>query len=296
MKARRPALACLLLVAPFALMAEVQTGDSLAEVKSTLGAPRGEVKVEDRHVLYYERGEVELQAESVTRVALRTPEEQAALDVREERQRGEREVRRSQLIAEGTAVRDSKLNDPDFKSAPLAYQISFWETFAASYPGVSCIEPLTIARMHYNEQQAQQRHHDEQAARIAELETQLAAINNPSSYDSSYYGGYGYGGYGGYHGGHGYSYNPPSFGRIKYDFWSSSPAPYSTPHGSPYTTPSGSPYTTPSGSPYTTPSGSPYTTPSSFSDSGSDGPMFNLQGNNRDRSFHLGGGRGRGNY
>jgi hypothetical protein len=292
MNVRRLVLAFALSAASCALAAEVQTGDSLAEVKNTLGAPRGEVKLEDRQVLYYERGEVELQDQSVTRVALRTPEEQAALDAREERQRGERDVRRNQLVAEGTALRDSKLNDPAFHEAPLAYQISFWETFAASYPGVSCLEPLTIARMRFNEQQAQQRHHDEQAARIAELETQLASINNPSSSDSAYYGGYGYGGYGGYHGGHGYSYNPPSFGRIKYDFWSSSPAPYATPHGSPYTTPSGSPYTTPSGSPYTTPSGSPYATPSSMTNSMNSFPSYDQPSFRLDRSDR--GSRGRG--
>jgi hypothetical protein len=289
MKSRRLIVACALSAASFATAAEVQTGDSLADVKTTLGTPRGQVKVEDRQVLYYDRGEVELQDESVIRVALRTPEEQAALDAREERQRGEREVRRNQLVEEGTALRDSKLNDPEFKAAPLAYQISFWETFAASYPGVSCVEPLTIARMRFNEQLAKERHHDEQAARIAELETQLAAINNPSSYTSSYYGG-GYG-YGGYYGGHGYSYNPPSFGRIRYDFWSNSPAPYSTPHGSPYTTPSGSPYTTPSGSPYTTPSGSPYSTPSSMTNSMNSFPTYDPPSFRLDRSDR--GSRGR---
>jgi len=258
MKTRWLIPACALVVAPFAPAAEVQTGASLADVKSTLGPPRGQVKVDDRQVLYYERGEVELQADAVTRVILRTPEEQAALDAREERQRAEREVRRNQLIAEGTALRDSKLADPAFKAAPLAYQVSFWETFAASYPGVSCLEPLTIARIRFNEQVAKERHHDEQAARIADLESRLAATtSSPTVYPLYTSANYGYG-YGGYP----RPYYPPSLGPIRYSFDSSSPAPYSTPHGSPYTTPSGSPYTTPSGSPYTTPPGSPYATPS----------------------------------
>lgn len=237
--------------------AEVETGDSLAEVHATLGAPRGQVVIEGRRVLYYDRGEVELANDGVIRVALRTPEEQAELEARAERQRAERAVRRNQLVAEGTALRDQKLADEDFRSAPLAYQVAFWETFARSYPEVSVREPLTIARMKLGDQLAEKRRKEDEAARLAEIEQCLEEARNPASsnfyplyttspYDYSY---------------RRHPYYPPSLGPIRYDFWNTSAAPYETPHGSPYETPHGSPYETPRGAPYQTPRVAPYQTP-----------------------------------
>ena len=73
MKPSRVVAACVLSASPFAMAAEVQTGDSLADVRNALGLPRGQAKVDGRQVLYYERGEVELVREVVTRVALRSP-------------------------------------------------------------------------------------------------------------------------------------------------------------------------------------------------------------------------------
>jgi hypothetical protein len=235
MKAPHLIAACVLSATPFATAAEVQPGDSLADVRNALGAPRGQVKVDDRQVLYYERGEIELQADTVTRVALRSPEEQVAIDAREERNRGERESRLNQLLVEGAALRDRKLADAHFQNAPLLYQVSYWENFTRSYPGVSVVEPLTIARLRLNEQLTAQRVNDEQAARIADLEDRLAQTEGDSYYPSY---GYGYGYYG-------RSYNPVNLMPIRYDFQNTSAAPYESPHGSPYETPHGSPYTTP---------------------------------------------------
>jgi len=249
MKTPRLIVAGFLSVVSFALAAEVQRGDSRADVRDALGAPRGQVTLDGRQVLYYERGEVELQGDTVTRVSLRTPEEQLALDAREERNRGERVARLTQLATEGAALRDRKLADDNFKNAPLAYQVSYWENFTRSYPGVSVTEPLTIARLRYNEQLAAQRVKDDQAARIADLEERLARSQN-GDYGTTY-AGYGYGrGYGYGYGGHGY---PLDFRSLRYDFGTTTAAPYETPHGSPYETPHGSPYETPSGSPYSTP-------------------------------------------
>ena len=73
--------------------AEVRPGASLEEVRGTLGLPRGQVQVAGRQVLYYERGEVELQNGAVTRVALRSEEEHASLTARQERQLNERAER-----------------------------------------------------------------------------------------------------------------------------------------------------------------------------------------------------------
>jgi len=220
--------------APLLAAAEVAPGDSLAEVRAELGVPRGQATLNDRQILYYDRGEVELQADRVIRVGLRSLEEQVAIDAREERQRGEREERMSQLYAEGTALRDRKLADEYFRSAPLSYQVSFWETFVRSYPGVSVIEPLTIARMRLAEQQAEQWHRADQAAHIADLEARLAEKESATYYGFGSYGHYG-------------SYNPPNvFNNVRYHFGTDTGAPYETPHGAPYETPHGSPYSTPS--------------------------------------------------
>jgi hypothetical protein len=236
MKPTRVLAACVLSASPFAVGAEVRTGDSLADVRNALGAPRGQVKMDGRQVLYYERGEIELQNDTVTRVALRSAEEQMALEAREVRNREERLVRLNQLLAEGNALRDRKMADAAFNNAPLVYQVSYWENFARAYPGVSVTEPLSIARLRLNEQQESQRVQDQQAARIADLEDRLAQAEGDyyPIYNTGYYGrGY-----------RGPAY-PPNFGNIRYDFQTTTAAPYETPRGAPYATPHGSPYATP---------------------------------------------------
>lgn len=226
MPASRIAFALALAAALPAVADEVRPGDSLADVKSALGAPRGQVDVDGRQVLYYERGEVELVNDRVTRVGLRSPEEHAALSAREERQRAAREARRAQLIAEGRALRDQKLADRDFKSAPLAYQVSFWESFAASYPGVSVLEPLTIARLKYGEQLAAKQAKEQELARVTAREERMAELDRdqrvyPLFTSSPYYRHYRHG------------YDPVSFGDISYNFFPSPLPPYTTPSGSP---------------------------------------------------------------
>lgn len=228
---------CLALVAsaaPFLVAGEIAPGASLAEVRATLGAPKGEMQVNGRRVLYYERGAVELQEGRVTQVALRSPEEHAALLARDERMRTEREAQRARLMAEGTALRDRKLADAAFLAAPLAYQVSFWENFTRSYPGVSCAEPLTVAKIRFNEQLEEKRQRDEQADRLVEIEERrlAAAEREPVFYPIRAYPSY----YGRRHHHHEFGFN-----QITYHFNDTSASPYTTPSGSPYTTPSGNP-------------------------------------------------------
>lgn len=233
MKTPAYCLALAVSVAPFLAAGEVAPGASLEEVRAALGAPSGQLQLNGRHLLYYERGEVELQQGRVARVALRSAEEQTLRVAREERVRVEREAQRSRLLAEGTALRDRKLADATFLAAPVAYQVAFWENFARSYPGVSCAEPLTVARLRFNEQLEEKRRRDEQAGRIAELEERLAAAERqPAFYPvrtySSYYG-------------RRYPYHEFGLGQINYTFNDTGGSPYSTPSGSPYSTPSGNP-------------------------------------------------------
>lgn len=167
-------LALTLSAAPFAVAA-VDTGATLDEVKVALGTPNGQMRLGERQMLYYARGSVELTNGRVTRVAMLSAEEHQAQLAREERLVAERETRRTQLIEEGTALRDRKLADETFRSAPVAYQVSFWEDFARRYPGVPCAEPLMIARLKLSEQLEEKNRKAEELSRLAEIEQRLAA-------------------------------------------------------------------------------------------------------------------------
>jgi hypothetical protein len=190
----------LLLSAPFVLSAaEVQRGASLDEVRSALDAPQGQVRLGDRHLLYYARGEVELRGGAVTRVALLSPEEQSAREAQRAadagRVREEQEISRARLTAEGEALKARKLADPAFQSAPPAYQVAFWEDFSRRYADVPGAEQLMAARMRLAEQVEAGRIQVEQALRIADLEARLIAVESRA--DESRRGSYGsiYGGY-----------------------------------------------------------------------------------------------------
>ena len=206
--------------------AEVRPGASLEDVNSALGRPRGEAQVAGRQVLYYQRGTVELQEGTVTRVVLRSEEEHAMLAARQERQRGEWETRRMQMMAEGSALRDRKLADPAFLAAPPAYQVAFWEDFVRRYPEVSCVEPLTIARLRLSAQYEEQRQRDEQAERLAAIEERFdAAERRPMIYplftSSPYYS-------------HRHHHHQPfGLGPITYTFYDKPLPPYTTPSGNP---------------------------------------------------------------
>jgi hypothetical protein len=203
--------------------AEVAPGDSLWDVRAVLGAPRGELKVGERHFLYYERGAVELQSGVLVRSGLRTPEEQAALVAREQRAREEKETSRAGLIAEGIALRDRKLADATFLAAPLSYQVSFWEDFAQRYPEVSCGEPLMIARMRLREQLDEKRQREEAADRQAEREERYAAERRTiyPLYTSSYYRW------------RHHHHRPFGLGPISYTFFDKPLPAYTTPSGNP---------------------------------------------------------------
>ena len=194
----------LLLSLPLALpAAEVQLGDSFSDVRTALGAPRGQARAGNRLLLYYDRGEVQLQSGAVTRVALLSPADFTALQTRRDaeavRVREENEIRTARLGAEGEALKARKLADPSFQAAPVAYQVAFWEDFSRRYPGVSSSEQLTIARMRLNEQLEEKRTRARQDERLAELEARVSeaearpaearyADYYPGHYPSSSYG------------------------------------------------------------------------------------------------------------
>lgn len=223
----------LLLSVPLAVAAaEVRTGDNLNEVRAAMGAPRGQVKAGYRQMLYYDRGEVEMQAGVVTRVALLSEADYTALEARRAVEAARVNEENTRLDAQGEALKARKLADSNFLSAPLAYQIAFWQDFSRRYPGVSVAEQLMIARLRLAEQ-FNQRHAEEE--RLAELEARVnnaearaqAADSNSDRFAS-------YVGYGGYYGGRdrrGFTLWP-----VQYHYFSS-PDPVVYPMNRPVVTP-----------------------------------------------------------
>ena len=200
----RAVAAALILVFPLALAAsEVQLGNSIEEVRAALGMPKGQVRVGARQLLYFDRGEVELQSGSVSRINLLSVEAQAALAIRRAAQtariREEQEILRVRLTAEGEALLARKLADRSFQSAPVAYQVAFWEDFARRYPGVPVTDQLMVARSRLAELREQLRIQTEQAERLADLEARVREAEARASeaetyplrtgYYSSYAGG-----------------------------------------------------------------------------------------------------------
>lgn len=222
------------LVLPLSLIAaEVKLGDDKAAVHQALGIPRGRTQLAGRELYYYDRGEVELRSGQVTRVTLRSVEEQAALDAdlasKAARFRDEQEIRRARLTVEGDALKARKLSDPSFQSSPISYQVAFWEDFSRRYPDVSSVEQLGMARARLAEQVIQGRAQAENAQKLAELEARVAEAEARTAEASSrvvftrVYRPY-----------RNYSHNdsPFGFGDIKYQFFES-PLPYATSPGMP---------------------------------------------------------------
>lgn len=250
-----------------ALGTEVERGDTYLEVRSTLGEPRGQLQVGEWRKLIYDRGEVELESGVVTKVALRSPEAQAAHDARRaaeaEIQRAEWTARETRLAAEGAAVKARKLADQNFLSSPAAYQLAFWQDFARAYPGVPVTEEIAIARLRVAEHEETRRARQEESRRIAELELRVreaeerAERAEAAANRNSYNGYYSFPGY--YRG---RSHRPVSF-LPEYHWNTNVQPPYSTPSGNPAGRMDGAPYTTPSGNPAGSLGGAPYVTPSS---------------------------------
>lgn len=185
-----------LVVFPLTLMAEeVKIGDSLDQVRIALGEPRGRAQMGSRELLSFERGEVELNAQVVTRVALRSEEAQTAFATKraatESRVREEQETRRTRLTAEGETLKATKLADKTFQSAPIRIQLEYWRNFAVQYPSVSCAEQLNLARAQFYAEEHAELVQAEEAQQAAALKDN---VSNPRIFYPVYStDSYGYG-------------------------------------------------------------------------------------------------------
>lgn len=182
-------LAVLLLLATpvLAFAVEVHLGDSLAEVRSTLGAPHGQAQVGGKLVLFYDTGQVQLVDDRVMRSDFLSPDELAAQRAEDAR------LARSQArhMAEGEALKAKRLADPAFTSAPLSYQLEFWQDFRRQYPEVSCDDEYTLALARRQEQLDSEEHEQkitDLESRVADAEDQAAQAERDAQ--QARYGGF----------------------------------------------------------------------------------------------------------
>lgn len=156
---------------------EVAIGDNAAQVREVMGAARGQLHAGGRDLLYFDRGEVELNDGRVSRVGLRSPEEQNTFEAKQAAAAARTDEARNRLMEEGRVLMASKLSDPVFQATPYNYQISFWENFSHRYPDVSPVEPLLVVRSRLAAQAAQaeaDRAQAAQAQRVADLAERAA--------------------------------------------------------------------------------------------------------------------------
>jgi len=158
--------------------AEIKPGDLQAEVRASLGVPRGQTTLNGREIFYYDRGQVELRAGVVTRVSLRSEAEQSDSEAQRAaeaiRVRDELDIHRAKLTAEGEKLKALKLADASFQNLPISYQVAFWQDFSRSYPEVASAEVLTEARLKLATELEETRRKDDAAARLAVLEERVA--------------------------------------------------------------------------------------------------------------------------
>lgn len=117
-----------------AISDDAVVGDSRADVMKKHGRPTGRVRLEDREILYYFRGYIELRDGTTTAVKLDSVNEA-------DRKRREREG--AQLAAdaeyrermiEAEEEKNRLLSDADFKTNSAAVQATMWNEFKEKYP------------------------------------------------------------------------------------------------------------------------------------------------------------------
>jgi hypothetical protein len=189
----KPLVAPLLLFATplLASAVKVHLGDSLATVHSVLGAPHGQAQVGDRLVLFYDRGQVQLVDDHVANSDFLSPEDFAKLQAQRASEAALAAQLRDQRITEGQALKAKKLANPAFASAPVSYQLEFWQDFHRQYPEVSCDDEYKLALARRQEQLDREEHEQkitDLESRVADAEDQAAQAERDAQ--QARYGGF----------------------------------------------------------------------------------------------------------
>jgi len=156
-------------------------GDQTIDVVRSLGNPKGQMdkNAEQRKLLYYPRGLVDIRNDRVFEFNLLTEQE---LDARIKRKQQERLAKERELaelerlMLEEAAAEVNKIKeDPNFELQPPAKRVAFWKQFQRRYPGAPLDdESWQKAMVEYNAA-------EESLAMEKELERLRAeaAVNDP---------------------------------------------------------------------------------------------------------------------
>jgi hypothetical protein len=165
----------LLLATPMLAHAtDIHPGDSLATVEAALGAPTGKAQLGNKLMLDFARGQVQLVDGKVTSSNLISAEKLAAQKAQQKADEAKAAQLKAQRIAEGQALKATKLADPGFTSASSYIQFTFWQNFRLRYPEVPCDDEYKIALARWQADQQQ----------IAEQQQQSSAQTPQYTQDS----------------------------------------------------------------------------------------------------------------
>ena len=156
---------------------EIDLGDMTIEVVRSLGRPKGQIDkdAENRKLLYYPRGLVDLKDDRVFEYKLMSQEqidarEQRRLAERAERDRKMEELKQAMLKEAAEEIARVK-EDENFETMPASKRVAFWRSFQKKYPGAPMdSDSYRQAMVEYNEYTERKAMEDELARLKAEVE------------------------------------------------------------------------------------------------------------------------------
>ncbi|MGH8019546.1 MAG: hypothetical protein ACREIA_14945, partial [Opitutaceae bacterium] len=157
----------------------VEPGVSREAVLHELGAPQGSASAGAREILFYSRGNVELEDDRVVASGIVSPEvfaRQQAREAVEARDRMLRAAERNARLEErGRAILASREKDPAFLALPAAEQLRLWREFAVRYPMIPVHEKIAVLADRAAHEEELRLLASEQQERLAGLEARVNA-------------------------------------------------------------------------------------------------------------------------
>lgn len=168
-----------LLAAPFlftstapVLATPLGAGDNMETVLALLGEPHAAILSSAREVWFYEQGKVVLEEGYVVSTDLLSEQEAEARRIRHEHAEAEREKQRREAAL---SLKQAKLADPFFRSAPAEQQVAYWHRFKREYPDVPVHAEYTLALQEMLREQTVALKAARENRRVEELEERVRA-------------------------------------------------------------------------------------------------------------------------
>lgn len=159
--------------------AEVNLGDSLQEVKESIGEPVGTVALREKMLLLYPQGEITIKNDVVIHFDLMSDEEFAADQIRlqTEREQWQKEQKQARIarIAQGKALKADRLQSSSFTAKSAEDRLAFWRRFQVNYPEIDVSIEVARAIESYQVEIQELKNQEmiaELKARVARAETE----------------------------------------------------------------------------------------------------------------------------